>query len=282
MPNTAADTSLVPILIAAAEHLEPAEKRFLTDELALHMLPAGLRALVRLPAGRRLLRAGMNREGVGAWESLACRKRYFDDRTAAAIADGIEAVVVLGAGLDTKALRLAAPTGVPAFEVDLPINIAAKRKRIALPDSVTQVPIDFETEDLATVLAERGYRFDARTLFLWEGVTQYLTEPAVRATLSALTAATPGSQLIFSYVRQDFLDGTDLQDCAPTYRRFVARQPLWHFGLQPDQVSTLLAEYGWHEVEQAGGPEHTARYLAPIGREIRVPDLERCVSARKS
>lgn len=282
MPNTAADTSLVPILIAAVEDLEPAEKRFLTDELAIRMLPAGLRALVRLPAGRRLLRAGMNREGVGAWESLACRKRYFDDRTAAAITEGVEAVVVLGAGLDTKALRLAAPAGVPAFEVDLPINIAAKRKRTALPSSVIQVPIDFEADDLATVLIEHGYRFDARTLFLWEGVTQYLTEPAVRATLSVLGTAATGSQLIFSYVRQDFLDGTDLQGCAPTYRRFVARQPLWHFGLQPDQVSALLSDYGWHEIEQAGGPEHTASYLTPIGREIRVPDIERCVAARKS
>ncbi|MGW4248904.1 SAM-dependent methyltransferase [Nocardia sp. NPDC004722] len=281
MPNTAADTSLVPILIAAVEDLEPAERRFLTDELAMRMLPAGPRALVRIPAGRRLLRAGMNREGAGAWESLACRKRYFDDRTAAAITDGIEAVVILGAGFDTKALRLAAPAGIPAFEVDLPINLAAKRKRTALPDSVTQVPIDFETDDLATVLTSHGYRFDTRTLFLWEGVTQYLTEPAVRATLSTLAKAATGSQLIFSYVRQDFLDGIDLQGCAPTYRRFVAQQPLWHFGLQPDQVSALLAEYGWLEIEQAGGREHTASYLEPIGRRISVPDLERCVSARK-
>ncbi|MGW5105127.1 class I SAM-dependent methyltransferase [Nocardia sp. NPDC004123] len=151
-----------------------------------------------------------------------------------------------------------------------------------MPDNMTQVSIDFETDDLGTALTEHGYRTDARTLSLGEGVTQYLTEPAVRATFSALAEAPTGSELIFSYIRQDFLDGTNLQGCAATYRRFVARQRLWTFGLHPDQVPALLADHGWCEVEQAGGPEYTASYLDPIGRDVRVPDLERCVAARKS
>ncbi|WP_405488169.1 SAM-dependent methyltransferase [Nocardia sp. NBC_00511] len=281
MTQNAASTSLVPILIAAAENLEPAETRLLSDDFAQHMLPVPLRAVVRRPLGRRLLRAAMDREGPGIWNSLACRKRYFDDRTGAAIAAGIESVVVLGAGLDTRAMRLAAPAGIPSFEVDQPVITERKRQRINLPDKVIQVPIDFETDDLRTALRTHGYDAGSKTLFLWEGVTQYLTERAVRDTLTALAEARAGSILVFSHVRQDFIDGTDLGDCAPTHRRFVGRNPLWQFGLQPEDVAGLLIEYGWIELEQVGGPEYAARFLTPIGRAATVPDLERCVTAAK-
>ncbi|WP_433564210.1 SAM-dependent methyltransferase [Nocardia sp. CA-151230] len=282
MADRAASTSLIPMLIAATENAEPTENRLLTDDLAIRMLPAGLRPLVRRPRARRWLRGVMDRQDPGIWNSLACRKRYFDERTAAVLRDGAAALVVLGAGLDTRACRLAAPAGIPAFEVDLPVNIALKQRRIPLPGAVVPIPIDFERQPLATALAESGYRAESTTLFLWEGVTQYLTEQAVRATFAALATAPAGSSLIFSYIRQDFLDGSNLDGCESAYRRFVAGQGIWRFGLHPGAVSGLLAEYGWRELEQVGGAEYTERFLAPAGRGgERVPDLERCVWAEK-
>ncbi|MEC3955526.1 SAM-dependent methyltransferase [Nocardia sp. CDC153] len=282
MATRAADTPLIPMLIAAAESAERSGNRLLTDDLAIRMLPLGLRPLVRNRTTRGWLRKVMAREGPGLWDSLACRKRYFDEQTDAAVRAGVGAVVVLGAGLDTRATRLVAAAGVPVFEVDLPVNIELKRRRIALPDNVVQVAIDFETQDLATTLAERGYRGERTTLFLWEGVTQYLTEKAVRATLATLAAAPAGSRLVFSYVRQDFLDGTNLEGCDGAYRRFVAGKGIWRFGLLPGDVAELLAEYGWRELEQVGGREYVERFLAPLGRGAEgVPDLERCVTATK-
>jgi methyltransferase (TIGR00027 family) len=141
--------------------------------------------------------------------SLACRKRYFDDVVIAAVCDGVRALVVLGACQDTKAARLAAPMGIPSFEVDLLVNIARKRHRIRLPDNVNQIPLDFEHADLGATLMNYGYRFDAPTMFVWERVTQYLTEPAVRGVFGVLANAPTGSRLAFSYICQDFLDGTD-------------------------------------------------------------------------
>ncbi|MEC3913790.1 SAM-dependent methyltransferase [Nocardia sp. CDC160] len=282
MATRAADTPLIPMLIAATESAEPSGNRLLTDDLAIRVLPLGLRPLVRNRTTRGWLRKVMEREGPGLWDSLACRKRYFDEQTDAAVRAGVGAVVVLGAGLDTRATRLVAAAGIPAFEVDLPVNIELKRRRITLPDSVVQVAIDFETQDLATTLAERGYRGEATTLFLWEGVTQYLTEKAVRSTLETLAAAPAGSRLVFSYVRQDFLDGTNLEGCERAYRRFVAGKGIWRFGLLPADVPGLLAEYGWRELEQVGGREYVDRFLEPLGRGAEgVPDLERCVTATK-
>ena len=95
--------------------------------------------------------------------------------------------------MDTRAYRLARRSDIPVFEVDLPVNIERKKAAVqraigAVPASVHLVPLDFERDDLITTLTGHGYRTDARTFFIWEGVTQYLTENAVRATLGALRA----------------------------------------------------------------------------------------------
>ncbi len=85
---------------------------------------------------------------------------------------------------------------MPVFEVDLPVNIARKAKTVRrvlgeLPLSVRLVALDFEHDDLLTALAEHGYRTEYRVFFVCEGVTQYLTERAVRRTLEGLRAAAP-------------------------------------------------------------------------------------------
>jgi O-methyltransferase involved in polyketide biosynthesis len=112
-------------------------------------------------------------------------------------------------------------------------------------------------------------------------VTQYLTESAVRTVFEVLGSAPAGSRLAFSYVCQDFLDGTNFYGSEPTYRRFVVKKPLWRFGLHPGEVAALLAEYGWREREQAGPHEYADRYLDPAGRTTAITGMERCVSADK-
>ncbi|WP_216902109.1 SAM-dependent methyltransferase [Nocardia alni] len=282
MADKASGTAYGPIVIAAGEWWMPEGQRLVTDDLAAAMLPPVMGWMVRPSLLRRWLMAMTDREAPGLWNAIACRKRYLDDRTAEALADGVAAVVLLGAGFDTRGYRLVAPRGIPDFEVDMPVNIEAKRKRMPVPRHVTLVPIDFEAGDLSATLAAAGYRAADKTLFIWEGVTQYLTESAVRTTLGHLSGAAPGSRLGFTYVRKDFLDGTKDYDSPRTYRRFVAPDRLWRFGLNPADVGPLLAEYGWQETEQAGVREYTERYLEPAGRTGTVSDLERCVYAVKS
>ena len=75
----------------------------------------------------------------------------------------IDAVVILGAGMDTRGYRLARRSDIPVFEVDLPVNIARKKAAVqraigAMPTSVHLVPLDFERDDLFGALTEHGYR----------------------------------------------------------------------------------------------------------------------------
>ncbi|MGX9790993.1 SAM-dependent methyltransferase [Mycobacterium sp. MMS18-G62] len=286
--NPAAQTAFGPMVQAAIEQYEPPAHRLVDDDLAMSVLPAGQRAVVRAmrwPLLRRLAISAGERAVPGSWSLIACRKRYIDDKLHEALPD-IDAVVILGAGMDTRAYRLARRSDIPVFEVDLTVNIARKKEAVqravgSVPASVHLVPLDFERDDLIGALTGHGYRIDARTLFIWEGVTQYLNEDAVRATLGALTGTPPGSRLVFTYVRRDFIDGLNMYGAKVLYKRFRQRQQVWKFGLDPDDVAAFVGEYGWRLVEQAGPDYYTRNYIAPAGRELTASELEWTAYAEK-
>jgi methyltransferase (TIGR00027 family) len=288
MANPASQTAVGPMTIVAAEQHLNETQRLVQDELAYHLLPSSVKPIVRLtrwgPA-RGLLMNLTEKTAHGIWGSMLCRKRYIDDKLLEAIG-AIDAVVILGAGLDTRAYRMAELRTLPVFEVDLPENITYKRARLQklygeLPASVHLVPIDFERQNLERLLADHGYRVGQRTFFVWEAVTQYLTEDAVRKTFDFLAKAASGSRLAFTYIRQDFMDGINLYGAAVTYQRFRVKQQLWHFGMVPEQVAAFLGAYGWREAEQMGSQEFVARYVRPCGRELPVSEMERSVYAEK-
>ncbi|MDG4665042.1 SAM-dependent methyltransferase [Mycobacterium sp. 236(2023)] len=286
--NAAAQTAFGPMVLAAIEHNEPPERRLVDDDLAESFLPNRFQFLVRLTrsaALRRAAQAAADRSGPGLWAGIACRKRFIDERLSDPLND-TDSVVVLGAGLDTRACRIARHGEMPVFEVDQQANIDLKAEVVRhalgeVPASVHLVPVDFERDALIPALESHGYRRDQRTFFIWEGVTQYLTPEAVRSTLSQLSGAAAGSRLVFTYVRQDFIDGTNLYGAESVYRKFRKRREMWKSGLVPEQVGELLAEYGWRLVEQAGPSYFRDLYIRPTGRDIAASALEWTVMAAR-
>jgi methyltransferase (TIGR00027 family) len=287
--NPAAQTAYGPMVQAAIEQYEPPNRRLVADDLALSILPAGQRALVhamRWPLLRRLTVSAGERTVPGSWALIACRKRYIDDKLTEALPN-IDAVVILGAGMDTRGYRLARRPDIPVFEVDLPVNIARKKVALqrsigAIPMSLHLVPLDFERDDLMGTLSEHGYSTDARTFFVWEGVTQYLTEDAACTTLAAIQGAVAESRLVFTYVRKDFIDGVNMYGAAMLYKRFRQRRQVWKFGLDPDDVAAFVGDYGWQLVEQAGPDYYMRNYIQPAGRDLTASDLEWSAYARKT
>ena len=276
------------MVLSAIEHQEPPDRRLVDDDLAVSFLPKPLRALVRATRFRLVRRAviaASERSGPGLWANLACRKSYIDDNLAESL-PGVDAVVILGAGLDTRPYRLARHGDVPVFEVDLPVNIARKRAVVsrvfgAVPPSVRLVSVDFERDDLMATLASYGYCVDSPTFFIWEGVTQYLTADAVRATFDQLAQAASGSKLDFTYVRRDFIDGVNLYGAPVLYKKFRLRSQVWKFGMLPEDVEEFLAGYGWRLIEQAGPDELMDRYVRPAGRKLTASQIEWSVYAEK-
>ena len=222
----------------------------------------------------------------GLWAGIMGRKRYIDDRVADDADGQVEAVVNLGAGFDTRAYRLQALANVPVWEVDQPQNIDGKRSRLQMlfqevPTHVTLVPIDFDQEDLATVLASHGYDPDRKTFFIWEGVTQYLTESGIRATFQFLATAPAGSRLALTYTPKDFIDGEVFYGQEYLYKRMLLKDRIWFFGLDPENVDDFLGEYGWRVLEHLGYDELDERYVKPTGRELQSMAIERIIYAEK-
>ena len=279
--SAAAQTAVGPMVVAAVEHNEPPHRRLVDDDLAASFLPGHLRALAALARTekvRRALMAATERGGPGLWPSIACRKRLIDERLSDPL-NQTDAVVVLGAGLDTRGCRIARHSDLPVFEVDLPVNVARKADvlRRALggtPPSVHLVPADFERDDLMAALRSAGYDSTSRTFFIAEGLLQYLTPDAVTATLSQLGGAAAGSRLVFTYIRQDFLDGTEAYGADAVYRRFRGRRPVWRSGLVPEHLGDWLADLGWRLDEQAGPSYFRDLYIRPTGRALAASPIE--------
>jgi methyltransferase (TIGR00027 family) len=195
------------------------------DYLAGRVLRPHQAALIRVP---RLCRWLFERGLPGAIGYFNARTRYFDDVLLEEARAGLEQVVILGAGFDSRSIRFAdALRATRVFEVDMPQVLALRAERL-LPAQQTAgqhtpgqqtpghqktppaiaVPIDFESDDLGEALRRHGYASGARTLFLWEGVTYYLPLEAVRAVLSFVGSQSgPGSSILFDYVTKAFVDG---------------------------------------------------------------------------
>jgi methyltransferase (TIGR00027 family) len=283
----AAKTASGVLQLAAIEQHESSRRRLFSDDLAVRLLPMAVRLPIALTAFtplRRLLNRSAERRGPG-WAMILCRKRYIDDQFAAH-ADQYGQIVNLGAGLDTRGLRWASESR-PVFEVDQPANVETKRHTIekafgVVPPQLHLIPMDFESGDLNTELARHGYNPACRTFFIWERVTQYLTECGFHATLAFLRAASPGSRIVFTYVHRDFIDGIDTFGARQLYEQYRARQQVWLFGLRPNEVEAILNDHGWRVVEHVGAGEYQRRYVDPTGRRLVASGLERAVCAEKT
>lgn len=286
MAKAAGKTAIMPMALVAVEQYYPKTQRVIDDGLAARLLPFG--AIIFVRSLRRWMRdwiIGMSeKSNPGIWGGLLCRKRYIDEKLVAC-RNEIEAVVNLGAGFDTRPYRLPALSSLPIWEVDQCENVEPKEKRLrkalgTIPANVKLVPADFERDDLGSILAAEGYSPGKPTFFMWEAVTQYLTEQGVRATFDWLAKAAPGSRLAFTYVRRDFLSGKAFYGWESGYRRFVASK-VWLFGIEPEDCPTFLKGYGWRIIEDVGYNELADRYIRPTGRQLASTPVERMVYAER-
>ncbi len=273
----------------ALEQYEPDERRLIHDDLARQMLPGRLKLLVSLFAFRPLRHGFLSlieRRSPGMRGGF-CRKRYIDDRLMEALGSGIDTVVILGSGLDTRAYRIRQLSTLLVYEVDLPQTIAYKEGKLrqlygSVPTHVRLIPIDFDRQTLEDVLKRHGYALDQKSFFIWEGVTQYLSEKAVRTVFEFLAKARPGSRIVFTYIVKDFIDGERTYGLERLYQQTRVKKQIWQFGLQPSQVAAFIGEYSWQEFEQVGADEYRQRYLDPMGRTDAVMEIERMVYAEKT
>lgn len=177
---------------------------------------------------------------------VGLRAGYIDAHVIQSIeqAPGFRQVVILGAGLDTRAARLARP-GVTYYEVDHPASQADKRNRLrALTgypiDAARYVTCDFEHEDHLDRLQASGLSLEEPALFVIEGVLHYLTEAMVRRTLAPIAQRChPRSAVIFDYLSEGIVEPGASDPAA------VDGEPVLWTSVNP---LTLLCDLGFRHV----------------------------------
>ena len=202
---------------------------------------------------------------------LTLRVAYLDRLVGTAVDQlSIRQVVILGAGYDTRAARLPR-AGVRFFEVDHPATQAAKRATVAkLPgypvDAATYVSCDFEHEEVIERLCAHGFLATEPALVIWEGVTMYLTEAAVRATATRLASLDPRSLVAFDFVGKKLATGLNVSAQASDTRSYVGElgEPL-RWGC--DDVLPLLYDCGFRWVRSLDFNELSLELLGDYVRE---------------
>jgi methyltransferase (TIGR00027 family) len=208
---------------------------------------------------------------------MATRSRFVEDQLAAAVAQGITQYVVLGAGLDTFAYRNPFPS-LRIFEVDFPATQEWKRAllseaAIALPRSLTFVPLDFEHHTLAEGLAEAGFDVGAAAFFGWLGVVPYLTLEAFRATLGAIARLPAGTAVSFDYaLSPQTLSPPRRLAFNMLARRVAAAGEPFQLFFTPEKLQSELQGAGFQRIEQVDSGQLNELYFKGRADGLRLPE----------
>jgi methyltransferase (TIGR00027 family) len=210
--------------------------------------------------------------------SMAVRSRFAEDCLAEAVSAGVEQYVVLGAGLDTFALRNPFP-GLRVFEVDLPATQKWKRQvlqraGLAEPATMRFVPLDFERQTLAAGLEGAGLDAAKPTFFSWLGVVPYLTLAGFRATLETIAQMPEGSGVVFDYaVPRAMLDSKGQTAFDRLAERVAtAGEPLRLF-FTPQEMDEELRRAGFGRFEQVDFSDLNERYFKDRADGLKISPL---------
>lgn len=260
----------------ALETQEQPARRLFNDPFAIALLSSSYRKLVRMaqfPILGKLVYAILDMGWPYSRSSAVVRTRAIDDLVRDAIRSGARQLVLLGAGLDSRGCRLDEAREIAVFEVDRPATQRMKRERLQacmdkMPTNVRYVAVDLERDALEAKLRESGYDKAIKSVVVWEGVIDYLTESAVQSTLTALARLlAPSSLLIFTYTHKSALNGSKTFRGALRWRYLsrVSGEPFL-FGFEPDKLAEVFKLHLFLLQSDASTEEIARHYCPPLGR----------------
>lgn len=241
-----------------------------------------LSRLARMTRSSRVAAKVVRTASGGLVDHAGLRTRYIDGVAREAAADGIGQMVVVGAGLDARAYRLEALLHLPLFEVDHPATQGWKRQasgRIHRTGGVRHVSVDFLVDRLGARLVENGFDAALPTLWVWEGVTPYLTAEARQSTLAEIGGlSAPGSWLVESYMLPELAS-------IPAALLPLVRAAFGGLGeplvgaITTEEIHRELVQAGWSVRDDAGTMEWVQTFAG--GDAPSVALLERVVVCRR-
>jgi methyltransferase (TIGR00027 family) len=280
------------------ESLAEPDKRVIYDPYAeKFVMGAGIIKLM----GHKLSVWLTQKFAPGFHQHLISRTRFIDDLIEKSAADGVEQYVILGAGYDLRAHRLALPSTLKVFEVDQAEVQARKRSKlpsdIQNTENVTYVSVDFNTQSLTDQLLAAGFDTSKSSIFTLEGVSQYIPKEAVTSTLRELAKLSEKTSATFFISYVDTLLDKDPEACFgegyPNAVKIAERvnsmsakvgEP-WISFYTAEEIKEVLSQNGFTLTENKTLADLNSEYFAPVGRalpEEHIFKLEHFVVAKSS
>ncbi len=262
---------------AAAPIADPLASSFLSPPLCW------VARLGRSQHAHRMIVGIIDRRWPGVRSSVVARTRLIDEILEETV-PCTRQTVLLGAGFDSRPYRLACLCEGPVFEVDHPDT--QRRKRAMLEHGRVShrdarfVSTDFTRGGLDESLASAGYDPEQPTLFVWEGVTNYLDDDAVDATVRWCGDAAAGSHLVFTYVDRRVLD--DPSQYAGAERVLASSRRAGEavtFGMDPKEVPAYLSERGLVLESDVGAASYRHAYYGDAAHQIHGHEFYRVAHA---
>jgi methyltransferase (TIGR00027 family) len=277
-PSRTAGTAAAP---RALESQKPVDQRVCYDPFAEKFLSPTFTLLGETRVPKLLANWMYERMLPGFFGFTVARTRHIDEVVQTCIENGLEQLVILGAGYDSRAYRfeqLKKRTRV--FEVDHPATQRIKVTKLkeilgSLPEHVVLVPIDFTQQTLSQRLFESGYEKERNTLFIWEGVTYYLTPEAVDVTLAfVVDNSGKGSSIVFDYTHPSVVEGSCARREAKMFLRGADSfgEPL-RFGIAEGTVKSFLMQRGFGQVNNVTTEWLKQHYFTGVNRKRTITPI---------
>jgi methyltransferase (TIGR00027 family) len=196
----------------------------------------------------RALATSMAGDGAADTPWIAVRTRFYDDALTASVRvrGTVAQVVLVAAGLDTRAYRLELPDELAWYELDRPDVLSLKDQVLTEAGAAPRcerypVGVDL-ADDWTSPLIASGFDPARPAMWLVEGLIFYLDRVTVRRLLDKITKlSAPGSELLIDTIGQSLLDSPAMQTFCD---RLAEEGTPWRFGTDRPE-DDLLEPRGW-------------------------------------
>ena len=264
-PSTTADLTAA----IRALHVRQYSPPVFDDSLAFTMASPFWKAVVRYRLLTRLVVYGVLGKLNPIMPEVYTRARWAEDNVESAVEQGIDQVVILGAGYDSLALRRGdLMARIQLWEID---QAATQREKFRRMDkhglerhaNAHYVEANLETDPLHEVLKSGGVDLDRPAVFVWLGVTYYLTEEAIKTTLASISGhMAAGTVLCLDYMADEEHTPEDWRELRAGCAAFVAKRgEPWVSAYDPAGVPAFLQSCGFASVDNMQPDQIAPHYL---------------------
>ncbi|MBN2261091.1 MAG: SAM-dependent methyltransferase [Clostridiales bacterium] len=280
-------TASYTCMCRASSFLEKNKYLKSNDYIAVKLLPRLVKVLLKL----KILNLKGKISPKGIYPYVIARTKYIDEIFKNAIKDGIEQVIIFGAGFDSRAIRLLNETqNVKVYEIDTVYTLQAKlrqfkKRETHLPEYNIHIPVNFDKEDIKTKLSEIKLMKSKKSLFILEGLTMYLSQESIEKTFKLIyDYSGPSSFIVFDYLYASVLRKEEkYYGEREIFKRVEKDNEKWTFGIEEGEIENFLGRFNFNLVEHLDSNKIENKYFTDEnGRVIIKVNGTHCIVLAKT